>query len=142
MPQEIRRTKTSGLYGAFAVAACFLAVFLLSVCSSASAWLFLGGAALMVCCGLFIDRNDRVTYDENGITLYSIWGKPVLYRWTQIRNVDTAVEQLLSKQFLVGLVLRISITESTGRDTVYRFPFKYYSGIPNFLAFVNCRSIE
>lgn len=80
-----------------------------------------------------IDRNARLENDDDGITMYTVWGKPILYRWSQIAKVDTA------RRFIVGLVLRIRVIESTGKETVYRLPFKHYTGLAEFLAFVNCR---
>ena len=139
MTGEIRRTKSSGLYGGFAAAFCCLA-----------AWLILGregapllvGVVFMVLYGIVTDRNDRVAYDEYGIVLHTIWGKPILYDWSRVVKVDTAVEQLTDRRFIIGLVLRIFVKETNGKITVHRFPFKYYNGLSEFLAFANCRGKE
>ena len=88
MTGEIRRTKSSGLYGGFAAALCCLA-----------AWLILGreggpllvGVVFMVLYGIITDRNDRVLYDEYGIVLFTFWGKAVPYDWSRVEKVDTAV---------------------------------------------------
>ena len=139
MTGEIRRTKSSGLYGGFAAALCCLA-----------AWQILGreggpllvGVVFMVLYGIVTDRNDRVAYDEYGIVLHTIWGKPILYDWSRVEKVDTAVEQLKDRRFIIGLVLRIYVKETNGNITVHRFPFKYYTGLAEFLAFANCRTKE
>ena len=136
MEAEIRRTKASGLYGAYASAACFLAALL--IFGSEGVILLLGAASMFVY-SIAIDRNARLEYDDDGITMYTVWGKPIPYRWSQIAKVDTAVEQLTDRRFIVGLVLRIRVIESTGKETVYRLPFKHYTGLAEFLAFVNCR---
>ena len=104
--------------------------------------LFLVGAVYMVFYGIITDRNDRVAYDEQGVILYSIWGKPMPYHWSRVTKVDTAVEQLKDRRFIIGLVLRIHVKENNGKSTVYRFPFKYYTGLAEFLAFANCRRKE
>ena len=130
MKAEIRRTKASSLYGAYASAACFLAALL--IFGSEGATLLLGAASMFVY-SIAIDRNARLENDDDGITMYTVWGKPILYRWSQISKVDTA------RRFIVGLVLQIRVIESTGKETVYRLPFKHYTGLAEFLAFVNCR---
>lgn len=139
MNGEIRRTKSSGLYGGFAAAFCCLA-----------AWLILGreggpflvGVVFMVLYGIVTDRNDRMAYDEYGIVLHTIWGKAMPYDWSRVTRVDTAVEQLKDRRFIIGLVLRIHVKETNGNFTVHRFPFKYYTGLAEFLAFTNCRTKE
>lgn len=136
MKAEIRRTKASGLYGAYASAACFLAALL--IFGSEGVILLLGAASMFVY-SIAIDRNARLEYDDDGITMYTVWGKPIPYRWSQIAKVDTAVEQLTDRRFIIGLVLRIRVIESTGKETVYRLPFKHYTGLAELLAFVNCR---
>lgn len=133
---EIRRTKTSGLYAAFAAAGCCLAAM---VVFGSEGIHFFVGAVFMVIYGLTVDRNDRAAYDEQGMILYTIWGKPMPYHWSRITKVDTAVEQFRDRRFIIGPVLRICVKENNGKQTVYRFPFKYYTGIAEFLAFVNCK---
>ena len=74
--------------------------------------------------------------------LFTLWGKPILYDWSRVVKVDTAVEQLTDRRFIIGLVLRICVKETNGKITVHRFPFKYYNGLSEFLAFANCRGKE
>ena len=139
MNGEIRRTKSSGLYGGFAAAFCSLAAWLILGCEGAP---LLVGVVFMVLYGIITDRNDRVAYDDYGIVLFTLWGKAVLYDWSRVERVDTAVEQLTDRRFIVGLVLRIYVKETNGKITVHRFPFKYYTGLAEFLAFANCRRKE
>ena len=79
----------------------------------------------MVQYGIITDRNDRMAYDEYGIVLFTLWGKPILYGWSRVVKVDTAVEQLTDRRFIIGLVLRICVKETNGKRTVHRFPYKY-----------------
>ena len=136
---EIRRTKRSGLYGGLAAAAgCFVA------------WIIFGredmtfavGAVFFVMYGVLTDRNDRMVYDDQGIILYTVWGKAIGYDWSRIVKVDTAVEQLPERRFIVGLVLRICVKERSGETTTYRFPYKHYTGLNEFLAYSNCRELK
>lgn len=139
MTGEVRRTKSSGLYGGFAAAFCCLAAWLILGCEGAP---LLVGVVFMVLYGIITDRNDRVAYDEYGIVLFTPWGKAMPYDWSRVTRVDTAVEQLTDRRFIIGLVLRICVKETNGKRTVHRFPFKYYTGLNEFLVFANCRGKE
>lgn len=99
-------------------------------------WIFVGVALIALINGFLTFRNDRVEYDIRGITLHSIWGKPFKISWNNVLNVDVIEEPLISKQFLVGRVLRITCVEGKHlRSNTYRFPYKYYIGIDGFLSF-------
>lgn len=139
MTGEIRRTKSSGLYGGFAAAFCCLAARLILGREGGP---FLVGVVFMALYGIITDRNDRVAYDEYGIVLFTLWGKAMPYDWSRVTRVDTAVEQLKDRRFIIGLVLRIHVKETNGNITVHRFPFKYYTGLAEFLAFTNCGGKE
>ena len=101
---------------------------------------FAVGMVFFVMYGVLTDRNDRMAYGDQGIILYTVWGKAIAYDWSRIIKVDTAVEQLRERRFVVGLVLRICVKERNGEMTTYRFPYKHYTGLNEFLAFSNCRS--
>lgn len=141
MTGKVRRTKAGGLYGGFAAAAVCLGMLLIGGHDGGSIGFFLLAAAFFAGYGVIMDRHDRADYDEDGITLYTVWGRPIPYRWNQIL-VDTAVEQLTDKRFIVGLVLRVHVWEDNGRTAVYRYPFKYYTGLAELLAYANCRAKE
>ena len=133
---EIRITKTSGLYGGFAAAMCCVIAQLIL---GREGMMFSVGAVFFVMYGVLTDRNDRVTYDDHGIILYSVWGKAMAYDWSRIVKVDTAVEKLRERRFIVGLVLRICVMERSGEMTIHRYSYKHYTGLNEFLAFSNCR---
>ena len=100
---------------------------------------FAVGAVFFAMYGFLTDRNDRMAYDDQGVILYTIWGKAMPYDWSRIIKVDTAVEQLPERRYTVGLVLRIYVKEHNGEMMTYRFPYKHYTGLNEFLAFSNCR---
>ena len=133
---DIRRTKRSGLYGGLAAAAGCLVAWIMF---GREGMTFAVGAVFFVMYGFVIDRNDRMAYDDQGIILYTVWGKAIAYDWSRIVKVDTAVEQLPERRYNVGLVLRICFKERSGEMTTYRFPYKHYTGLNEFLAFSNCR---
>lgn len=97
---EIRITKRSGLYGGLTAAAGCLV-----------AWIIFGredmtfsvGMVFFLMYGFVTDRNDRMAYDDQGIILYTVWGKAMPYDWSRIIKVDTVVEQLRERRFIVGL---------------------------------------
>ena len=138
MTGRVRRTKGSGLYRGCAAAVVCLGMLLVGGYDGGSIGFFLLGAAFFAGYGIIMDRHDRVDYDGDGITLYTVWGRPILYRWNQLL-VDTAVERLPEKRLDVGPVLRVHVWEDCGKATVYRYPFKYYKGLAEFLAFADCR---
>ncbi|MBR7179963.1 MAG: hypothetical protein IKD27_10700 [Oscillospiraceae bacterium] len=74
-------------------------------------------------------RHDRVDYDDTGITLYTIWGKPCFHPWSDLK-IDASEELLVSKQLSMGHVLRIRTPKVT-----YRFSYRHYTGISEFLEF-------
>lgn len=133
---EIRRTKRSGLYGGLAAAAGCLVAWIIF---GREGMTFAVGMVFFVMYGFVTDRNDRMAYDDQGIILYTVWGKAMPYDWSRIVKVDTAVEQLPERRYNVGLVLRICVKERSGEMTTYRFPYKHYTGLNEFLAFSNCR---
>lgn len=130
--QQIRRP-ISYLYGTFLICAgCFFGAVLLQE----DRWIFIGAALLALFHGLLSVRNDRLTYDEKGITLYSIWGKPFHKTWSDILSIDVVEEPLLSRRLFVGRVLRIKCMEKNGAAAmICRFPYRYYVGIDEFLSF-------
>ncbi len=78
-------------------------------------------------------RNDRVDYDENGVTLYTIWGKPCFHPWNELK-IEASEEILVSRQLSMGHVLRICTPKET-----HRFPYRHYTGIAAFLEFRESR---
>ena len=105
---EIRRTKRSGLDGGLAAAAgCLIAWIIFG----REGMTFAVGTVFFLMYGFLTDRNDRMVYDDQGIILYTVWGKAMPYDWSRIIKVDTAVEQLRERRFIVGLVLRICVKE-------------------------------
>ena len=141
MTGEIRRTRGSGLYRCVAASVLCLGMLLIGENDWGSTVFFLLAAAFFAGYGAVTDRHDRVDYNEDGVTLYTVWGRPILYRWNRLL-VDTAVERLPEKRLDVGPVLRIHVWEDTGKAVVYRYPFKYYTGLSEFLAFAHCRDDE
>lgn len=99
-------------------------------------WIFVGAALMILTNGILTFRNDRLEYDKSGIVMYSIWGKPFKTSWDNVINVDVIEEPLVSKQLIIGRVLRITCVEGKHlRANTYRFPYKYYIGIDGFLSF-------
>lgn len=91
--------------------------------------------AITLVYGVLVYRNDRMSYDSDGITLYSVWGKPFYISWNNVLKIEIWDEPLISKQLFVGRVLRISLIENQGRKTTCRFPYQYYIGIEAFLSY-------
>ena len=86
--------------------------------------------------GLLTVRNERLEYNESGITLFSIWGKPFNIDWCDVRNVVVVEEPLVSKRLFVGHVLKIQcFVKHSSSVVTYRFPYRYYIGIDEFLSF-------
>lgn len=130
--QQIRRSVTCLLGTLMFCAGCLLAALL----SQEDGWVFVGAALFALIYDLLAVRNDRVRYDDTGITLYSVWGKPFHKNWSDILNVDIVEEPLISKRLFVGRVLRIMCKEKNGACiTTYRFPYRDYIGINDFLSF-------
>jgi len=130
--QQIKRSVTCLLGTLLFCAGCLLAALL----SQEDGWVFVGAGLFALIYGLLAVRNDRVKYDGTGITLYSVWGKPFHKNWSDVMNVDVVEEPLISKQLFVGRVLRIICKEKNGVcTTTYRFPYRYYIGINDFLSF-------
>lgn len=103
-------------------------------------WIYIGVALLALSYGFLAYRNDRVMYDDVGITMYSILGKPYKIRWTSILSIDIVEEPLISKRLFMGRVLRIKCMEKAGSSImIYRFPYRYYIGIDDFLSFASSR---
>jgi len=97
---------------------------------------FVGTAMLMLVYGLLAFRNDRLEYDKSGITMYSILGRPFYISWCDIVGIKIVEEQLVSRQFLSGKVLRIECESKRYKHTkTYRFPYQHYIGIDDFLVF-------
>lgn len=132
-PNHQIRISSSCLHGSFLFCiGCLVAVALFQE----DRWIFIGLALLVLLHGLLSFRNDRITYDETGITMYSILGKPFKTSWSAILNIDVVEEPLISKQLFIGRVLRIKCKEKVGSSvTIYRFPYRYYIGIDDFLMF-------
>lgn len=128
--QQVRHPVSYG-YGAVLFGAGWLLAALLSPDSKV---VFITAGSVTLLYGLLSFRNDRITYDEQGITLYSLWGKSFSIGWDKIVCIDVADEPLISKRFVTGQVLRIRCNEQNGQNT-YRFPYRYYTGIDAFLAF-------
>ena len=136
---QIRRPPVY-LIGAILLGGVFL---LFAALSQADRWLFGGLGLFVLIYGFLTGRNDRVTYNESGITMYSILGKPFEKDWSTILDVDVVAEQLVSKRFFVGLVLHIKFLEGKGSSAkVYRFPYRDYIGIDDFLLFSASRLPE
>ena len=133
---EIRITKRSGLYGGLTAAAGCLVAWIIF---GREGMTFAVGAVFFAMYGVLTDRNDRMAYDDQGIILYTAWGKAMPYDWSRIVKVDTAVEQLPERRYNVGLVLRICVKERNGEMTTHRYPYKHYTGLNEFLVFSNCR---
>ena len=99
-------------------------------------WIFILVALLGLFYVFLTARNDRVMYDEIGITMYSILGKPYKISWISILSIDVVEEPLISKKLLIGRVLRIKcIQKEVSSVTIYRFPYRYYLEIDDFLSF-------
>lgn len=130
--QQIKRSPSSLRETALFCGVClFIAVLL-----PGDRWIILTASLFALLYGYLADCNDRVTYDETGITMYSVWGKPFKKSWNDILDIDVAEEPLISKQLFVGRVLRIRCKEKKGKTSVtYRFPYRYYIGIDDFLLF-------
>ena len=118
---------------------CFIAA---GFCPS-DRWIYIGVALLITFYGFLMSRNERVTYDEIGITMHSILGKSFKISWTSIISIDVVNEPLISKQFFIGRVLRIKCMEKEGSSaTIYRFPYRYYLGIDDFLSFSSSHLLD
>ena len=113
---------------------------LLIILSQDDCWIFVGAALLAQLYGFLTFKNDRVVYDETGITLYSIWGKPFVIRWNDVLDICVIEEPLISKQLFIGRVLHIKCVDGKRQSAKsYRFPYQYYIGIDDFLSFVTSR---
>lgn len=136
--RQIRRP-ISCLYGTLAISS---GVLILAVFSLPDALIYLLMALVVLPYGLLTFRNDRVSYDEAGITLYNLWGKPYQKRWKEICKIDVVEEPLISRHLATGRVLRIYCIEKRGTVAIYRYPYKFYICIDDFLSFVDSDSTE
>ena len=117
--------------------------FFVAVLSREDKMLFVAIACLALGYSLLAARNDRLAYDNTGITLYTLLGKCFHKPWSDILRVEICEEPLISKQLFIGRIMRITCTEKKGLTTViYRFPYRYYVGIDDFLSFYLVRSSE
>ena len=131
---QIKRPK-SCLYGSYLVGS---AIFLGALLSKTDRVMWFCISLLVLLLGVLSFKNDRVEFDEVGITFFNIWGKPYSKTWDEVRNVEVLVEPLISRQYVVGPVLKIQCTDQKKNKyavTTYRFPYKYYIGIEGFLSF-------
>ena len=95
---------------------------------------YVAAALGVLCYSLLAARYDKLEYDDTGITQYSLLGKPFFEPWSNILCVEIREEPLISKQFLIGRVLRIECANRHSL-TSYRFPYRYYTGIDDFYSF-------
>lgn len=129
------RQPISCLYGFCLLCSTFLAVALLF---KADLFLCIGMSLFAILYGVLTYKNDRVTYNADGITFFTIWGKPYRKTWNEVHKVEIVIEPLISRQYMVGPVLKIQCLEQKRNRhaiTTYRFPYKYYIGIEEFLSF-------
>ena len=117
--------------------------FLIAILTREDKMLFITIALLALCYSLLTVRNDRLTYNDTGITIYTLLGKTFFKPWSDILSVEICEEPLISRQLFIGRVMRIKCTEKKGpTPAVYRFPYRYYVGVDDFLSFYLAFSSE
>lgn len=131
---QIKRPR-SCLYGSYLIGS---AILLGALLSKTDIFMCFCLSLLVVLLGILSFKNDRVEFDAAGITFFNIWGKPYSKTWDEVRNVEVLVEPLISRQYVVGPVLKIQCIDQKRNQysvTTHRFPYKYYIGIEEFLSF-------
>jgi len=77
--------------------------------------------------------NEKMIYDEKGITFNTMWNKKFFYSWD---NVISLKDTYIKKE---QRILKIDYRDLNGKNAYMVFSFNAYTGVPRFLEFSSPR---
>lgn len=81
-------------------------------------------------------RNEKMIYDEKGITFQNLFKKQYFYSWDKIVSVeDTYTDRRVyfGTDILKGRILKVGFIDVNGKVAFLSYYYIYHVGIPRFL---------
>lgn len=87
------------------------------------------------------NKNERITYNPNGITIYSLWGTPYFVPKSHLKSIEMTRESRILKPHVTWVVLKIQYVIIVKGKEVYqtqKFRQSSYIGLDRFMNYAQC----
>ncbi|MGN0113914.1 MAG: hypothetical protein ACI396_01150 [Acutalibacteraceae bacterium] len=82
--------------------------------------------------------NEKMYYDDSGITLSNMLGRKFFISWNDVIAVENTIDDPRLTRGRPGIILKITYIAKNGKTENAKFDHTYYSGLYEFMAFYWC----